>query len=98
MDCLKATSMIRRFISDDLKRREYKEFVRHIQSCKECYDETEVLLLVEKADTAFFADQVQSYDFSDLLKKKIESFEKETFRRRILSGVILTGVLLITIL
>ena len=98
MDCMKANSMMQRFVDGELSFREEKEFVRHLETCRECFDETEVLLLVREADQAFSDKPNSSYDFSGLLAKRIAQFEKQLFLRRLFFGIFLSVMTLAIIL
>ena len=42
MNCQNAQSMVLNFINNKLDKEETKEFIEHIRSCKDCWEELEI--------------------------------------------------------
>ena len=49
MTCQEAQRMIPRYIKKELTRQETDDFLTHVMSCKECYDELEIYYTIDAA-------------------------------------------------
>ena len=47
MNCVDALSKIDDYIENRLSGRELEEFLEHVETCKECYDELEIHYIIK---------------------------------------------------
>ena len=73
------TAMIPRYLSDDLSDRELIAFLKHINSCRECYEELETMFMVDR--TIHYLDDGQDGSF-DLTPELIRDMERKLHRVR----------------
>ena len=76
MNCQEASKRISSFINGNLKRGELKDFIRHLESCPDCYEETDVLYMMREADLAFQDPDARNFDFSHALKDRLSAIRK----------------------
>ena len=72
--------MIPRYLSDDLSDRELIAFLKHINSCRECYEELETMFMVDR--TIHYLDDGQDGSF-DLTPELIRDMERKLHRVRV---------------
>ena len=82
MDCSKASTYLQRFLSGDLKLKEARDYVRHIESCPSCRDDAEVYSMIRAADEAMRPGAEGNYDFSGLVEERIRKIRKELRRQK----------------
>lgn len=101
MTCMKAQSMITGFINDELEIEELEEFLKHIESCKDCREELEVYYALLTAMKQLDEDKNLSDDFSQELKEKIEQTQERIIHLRYnyyrKKGVLVTIIILLAI-
>ena len=74
------TAMIPRYLSDDLSDRELIAFLKHINSCRECYEDLETMFMVDR--TIHYLDDGQDGSF-DLTPELIRDMERKLHRVRV---------------
>lgn len=82
MTCMEAQGLITAFINDEFKIDELDEFIRHIQSCAECYEELEVYYALLTAMKQLDEDRNLSADFNRELREKIENSQERIIHLR----------------
>lgn len=101
MTCMKAQSLITGFINDELDIAELEEFLKHIESCKECREELEVYYALLTAMKQLDEDKNLSDDFNQELKEKIERTQERIIHLRYnyyrKKGVLITIIILIAL-
>ena len=60
MDCKQVEKMIPQFLDDDLTTEELREFMEHIENCKECYEELEIHFTVHYALQKLDEDEISN--------------------------------------
>lgn len=98
MTCMKAQSLITGFINDELETDELEEFIKHVESCKDCMEELEVYYALLTAMKQLDEDKNLSDDYSQELKEKIEQTQERIIHLRYnyyrKKGVLVTLIIL----
>lgn len=98
MKCEDVRKNINRFLNDEMYIKELKDFVRHVESCKECYEELEVNYLVRYTAVALENDDSITYDFTKIiprvLAKKKKLIKKQETRIVVILLIIIIGAAL----
>ena len=79
MDCKAYNKNIKRFIHDELDGRELEQFLIHLNGCKDCYEELEILYIIEKSIVDVDESENISYDFNSRLKEFIAINEEKVY-------------------
>ena len=82
MDCKHAQSLIAPYIQDKLGPRELEEFILHVESCPECYDELETYFMLNRALQFLDEENGASYNLKSLLVKDLRAKKHRLARRR----------------
>lgn len=98
MDCTRVQEQIMQFVNGQLPEEELEEFVEHIDSCKECYEELQIsyslywgLKMLEREDIDSFHIQ---HALDEFMEKNREKIRKKQLLRRLLR---LLAVLIVVI-
>lgn len=93
MKCEKALLMIDKYIDNKLSHRELQEFIDHVKSCPECYDELETFYVINVGMKYFDEEKLDSYNFPNMLKQDLEQKIARLQRRklRIQLGIVFGG-------
>lgn len=75
MICREWQKMIPEFLDGTLKNRELEGFVNHVRTCKDCYEELEIMFMLSIGLQELKEDRSISYNFSLLLENKIRDVE-----------------------
>lgn len=67
--------MIPGFLEDTLENHEMEGFMKHVQTCKDCYEELEIMFMLSIGLQELKEDRNISYNFSQLLENKIRGAE-----------------------
>ena len=78
MNCVTSQQMIRAYLDGYLSDRELEEFLNHVQTCPDCFDELEVYFSVYR--TLRDVDEKGDYNFRKKLRRKLE--ESRAYLRR----------------
>lgn len=81
MICREWQKMIPRFLNNTLETHELESFMKHVQTCGDCYEELEIMFMLSIGLQELNEDRNISYNFSQLLENKIT--EAEIYCRRI---------------
>lgn len=102
MDCKTAQSLVIPYINKQLSDEDMEAFLKHIQSCKECYEELEIYYTVHFALQKLDQDDKASYNIQKMLKENLHHAESRVMQRRILhylsSGVMLVAELFLVLM
>ena len=63
--------MIPGFLDDTLETQEMEGFIKHVQTCEDCYEELEIMFMLSIGLQELNEDRSISYNFSQLLENKI---------------------------
>lgn len=102
MTCMETQNMIMQFINNELDIDELDDFLKHIKTCLECMEETEVYYTLITSMKQLDCDQELSGDYRqdliDLLEKSEEKIDnkKVRFIRKRLSLFIIIGLIALT--
>jgi len=80
MICREWQKMIPGFLDDTLETQELEGFVKHVRTCKDCYEELEIMFMLSIGLKELKEDRSISYNFSQLLEDKIEEAEDSCHR------------------
>ena len=90
MKCAQAQKLIKPFLDHSLPDHEMSQFLEHVASCQDCYDELGIYLAInETLKNDNDRNEPENYNFRDRLKKEIGQAEAELRMRR--SRVWITG-------
>lgn len=93
MNCLEAQSKIMAFIENKLPDDELREFIKHVRSCKNCYEELEIYYTLIVGMKQLDEEDNISTDFENALDKKLdEEMNILTTVKRIANSTILVGI------
>ena len=91
MNCVTSQQMIRAYLDGYLSDRELEEFLNHVQTCPDCFDELEVYFSVYR--TLRDVDEKGDYNFRKKLRRKLEE-SRAYLRRRNQSKALKVSVIL----
>lgn len=93
MNCLEAQSKIMAFIENKLPDDELREFIKHVRTCKNCYEELEIYYtLIVGMKQLDESDNVSEF-FKDSLNNKLdEEMARITTVKRIASSTIMVVI------
>ncbi len=78
MECYECKKRIKEFLNDSMKSKTCVEFIDHVRSCDECYEELSIEFLVNEGLKRL--DNATSFDLESELKNKInKSYSKARF-------------------
>lgn len=92
MDCVKAQQLIRPYLNGYLSDRDLEDFLDHVQSCPDCFDELEVYFSVYR--TLQDVDEKGDYNFRKKLRRRLEG-SRGYLRRRSQSKALRAAVILV---
>lgn len=80
MECKDFQSKINDFIDGNMDIEHVDEFLEHLHSCNECYEELEIRFLVQTGLDELDNDDISAYDLKGKLNKLIYDYEAESYR------------------
>lgn len=83
MKCERALHLIDKYIDNKLSPRELREFIEHVRSCPECYDELETFYVINVGMKYFDEEKLDSYNFPKMLKQDLEKKTVQLQRRKL---------------
>ena len=95
MQCSEAHAMIKPFLANKLSMKDTRQFIAHVENCRECFDELEVSYMISAALNDDHEKDLKSYDLRGQLQEKLN--EKKKRYRRLTTVLIVTSVLIILI-
>lgn len=103
MKCEEALTKIEAYIDHTLSGRELEEFLEHVKSCRECYDELETYYIIS-VGMRYLEENLESYNIPKMLQEDLHTRERQVRRRNIFRktavflGVLFFIVLLVLVL
>ena len=73
MNCQNAQSMVLNFINDKLDKEETKEFIEHVRSCKDCWEELEIYYVMLIGLKQLDEGEELVADFKEKLQSEVDS-------------------------
>ena len=104
MKCEEALTKIEAYIDYTLSGRELEEFLEHVKSCRECYDELETYYIISVGMRYLEEENLESYNIPKMLQEDLHTRERQVRRRNIFRktavflGVLFFIVLLVLVL
>ncbi|MCR5742579.1 MAG: hypothetical protein K6F92_02460 [Lachnospiraceae bacterium] len=78
MNCEEASALVNDFIENKIDDDQVlSEYLDHICSCKNCYEELDVMFIVSQGLYGLTTNENVSFDFTGALSKKIEDAKRE---------------------
>ena len=105
MKCADALSKIDDYIANRLSRRELEDFLEHVKTCRECYDELEIHYIISVGMKYLEEENPKSYDIPYMLREDLCEKEKMLKKQKeirialivlllILASAAVTGILI----
>ncbi len=82
MECKHVQSLIPQYLADELESRELEAFIRHVETCPECYDELETYFMLNRALKFLDDENGSSYNLKSLLEKDIRTRKHQLAGKR----------------
>lgn len=97
---MEAKSYVEAYIDHNLPERKQAEFIKHVQSCPECFQELETYFIVDVALKYFDNNKGDTYDIRGLLQQDLDKRLKKYQNKRIMivSLIVLSVLFLVLIL
>ena len=76
MNCEQASLCIKPFIEGKLEDDQLEEFLDHVGSCKNCYEELDIMFIVSEGLHGLKSDENASFNFTGLLAKRIDQSKR----------------------
>ena len=93
MNCLEAQSKIMAFIENKLPDDELREFIKHVRSCKNCYEELDIYYTLIVGMKQLDESDNISTDFKDSLNNRLdEEMNRLTAVKRIANSTIMVVI------
>lgn len=94
MECMQVQHLIIPYIRGELDGQTLKEFVKHIESCEDCYQELEIYYAIQLTVLTPEEEQPKVLHLREMLTKRLELSKSYLNRRKIWGRVV--GAILIT--
>lgn len=91
------------FIREEIPEEKLEPFLKHIEKCRDCYEELEIYYTVHAGILGLDQDQFTTYDLSGALKTELEEAQEKVRSRhaftvfRVFSGVTAIALTLLTV-
>lgn len=86
MECRDAQKFIMPFIRNDIEIEDEENFINHVSECKECRDELEIYAILEYGLSDEYDNEIQSFDFKQVIQDKIDRQKKQIENYNILKS------------
>ena len=77
MKCEEALTKIEAYINHTLNGRELEEFLEHVTSCQECYDELETYYIISVGMRYLEEENLESYNIPKMLQEDLHTRERQ---------------------
>lgn len=98
MDCIEAKSCVDKYINHTLSERKQEEFIKHVESCSECFQELETYFIVDATMESFDDNKVGVYDIRNLLENDLEKRTKQYRRKKIIVAILIVLVVIVVLM
>ena len=82
MECSEAQKLIRDYMYGQLPADKKEDFVSHIRSCRDCYEELDIYYMVEVGLNGLRDDRLNNMDLKNRLEQELEDLETEVQQQR----------------
>ena len=82
MNCKEAQGMVPAYLNGTLSFDELEDFLAHVRGCADCYEELEILFLIDRAVPYLDAENASSFNLRELLEEDLKEKERSLIRRR----------------
>lgn len=72
MKCEEALQKIDDYINNNLSYKDLEDFLTHIQTCPDCYDELEIYYTISAGMKYLEEEQLESYNIPQMLKTDLK--------------------------
>lgn len=72
MNCAQASMCIKPFIKGKIDDEQLEGFLQHVEGCKDCYEELDIMYIVSEGLQGLHSDTCASFDFTGMLAGRIE--------------------------
>ena len=72
MVCEEARKLNKDFIEGSLESKKLAEYIKHIESCRNCYEELDITYIVTLGLDGIENDTISSFNFTSIIAKRIE--------------------------
>ncbi len=86
MNCRECQTRVSDYLNDKLEKRELESFINHVNSCKDCYEELEIMFTLTVGLMQLEEDEeehISSYNFKVALKDKLTHELRECINYRV---------------
>lgn len=102
MDCKTAQGLVMPYIRDGLDDRQTEEFLKHVFTCEECFEELEIFYTVHFAVQRLEEDGQVSYNMRDMLWQDLRAAQHRLILKKFLHyvsyGIMLAAEVLLAVL
>lgn len=71
MNCEQASICIKPFIEGKIEDDQLEGFLQHVEGCKECYEELDIMYIVSEGLQGLHSDSCASFNFTGMLAGRI---------------------------
>ena len=82
MNCRECQKRVSDYLKDKLDRRELESFIKHVNSCTDCYEELEIMFTLT-VGLMQLEEEINSYNFKIALKDKLKHELRECINYRV---------------
>lgn len=82
MECKEVQKLVTKYISKEIEDKELAQFLEHIETCKECYEELEINYTIFSALMQLDDIPNASYDMNAMLLEELKASKKYMIRKR----------------
>lgn len=86
MECKIAQKLVMNYISGDMNDKEMEQFLKHIESCEECYEELEINYTIYSALMQLDDKPSASYDMKAMLSEELKASLRYVRRKKIFTS------------
>lgn len=99
MTCQEIQKMVTPYIEDQLSDKELEQFISHVKTCPECYEELETYFIINLATRVLDGNSsAKNYNIKALLAQNIKENEKRLRYRKIRFWTILFLILVFLVI
>ena len=96
MNCEVAKSYVDAYIKHELPERKQEEFIKHVKTCPECFQELETYFIVDIALKYFDNNKGDKYDIRNLLQQDLDKrLKKRQCQRMMVIVLIVLSILFV---
>lgn len=97
MDCTQALSWIIPYSEGRLRNKQREQFLLHVCSCKNCYEELDIHFIVVQGIKGLDEDTPRNFDFTHMLWERIQYELREIKHQRVIKIIIIFLLLVLIV-